>query len=191
MMSRVAFAGAIPGAFNLGAATCVNVLPVEQIGIVALTNTCPIGVPEAICRSFLDLALTGKVERDWLALFGQAMAATMAPEYGTSIDYSKLPERPTAALAANAYVGNYRSDLYGPIWVAATDPELVLKLGPRQESYVLRHFDRDVFTYQPIGENAYGPSAVRFQIGANQNATSLTIENLDTTGQGTFHRASN
>ena len=179
------------GGFNLGAATCVNVLPVEQIGIVALTNTCPIGVPEAICRSFLDLALTGKVERDWLALFGQAMAATMAPEYGTSIDYSKLPERPTAALAANAYVGNYRSDLYGPIWVAATDPELVLKLGPRQELYVLRHFDRDVFTYQPIGENAYGPSAVRFQIGANQNATSLTIENLDTTGQGTFHRASN
>ena len=178
------------GAFNLGAATCVNVLPIEQIGIVVLTSAYPIGVPEAICRSFLDLALTGRVERDWLALFGQAMAAAVAPEYGTSVDYSKPPGRPTAALAAAAYVGNYHSDLYGPIQVARIDSGLVLKLGPRQESYVLHHFERDVFTYQPAGENAYGPSAVTFQVGADQKATSLTIENLDTTGQGTFNRAS-
>jgi hypothetical protein len=34
----------------------------------------PIGVPEAICRSFLDLVLTGKIERDWLGLFGQVFA---------------------------------------------------------------------------------------------------------------------
>ena len=69
----------------------MNVLPAEQLGIVVLTNTAPIGVPEAICRSFLDLATIGKVERDWLALFGQAMAAAMAADYGTAVDYRKPP----------------------------------------------------------------------------------------------------
>jgi hypothetical protein len=62
-------------------------------------------------------------------------------------------------------------------------------LGQRQDPYTLRHFDRDVFTYQPVGENAYGPSAVTFQVGADRKATSLTIENLNITGQGTFTRA--
>ena len=178
------------GGFNLGAATCVNVLPTEQIGVVTLTNTSPIGVPEAVCGTFLDLVLTGKVERDWLALFGQVFAKAMAPEYGTSVDYSKPPSQPSPALPAAAYVGGYHSDLYGAIEVVGTDASLVLKLGPKQDSFTLRHFERDVFTYQPVGENAYGPSAVTFMVGADQKAASVTIENLDINGQGTFSRAS-
>jgi CubicO group peptidase (beta-lactamase class C family) len=177
------------GAFSLGAATCVNVLPSEQIGIVALSNAFPIGVPEAVCRSFLDLFLAGKIEKDWLALFGQAFAKMAAPDYGTSVDYSKAPIRPSPALPAAAYVGGYHSDLYGPIQIVGTDTGLVLKLGPKQNSFALRHFERDVFTYQPAAENAYGPSAVTFMIGADQRASSVTIEYLDTHGQGTFSRA--
>jgi CubicO group peptidase (beta-lactamase class C family) len=176
------------GAFNLGAATCVNVLPAEQIGLVALTNASPIGAPEAICRSFLDLLLTGKIERDWLALFGQLFAKAMAPEYGTAVDYSKPPARPSPALPAAAYGGGYHSDLFGAIAIVGTDAGLVLKLGPRQDSFALRHFERDVFTYQPVGENAYGPGAVTFMVGADQKATSVTIENLDINGQGKFSR---
>ncbi len=53
----------------------------------------------------------------------------------------------------------------------------------------MRHFDRDVFTYQPVGENAYGLSALTFRVAADQKAAALTIENLDSNGQGTFHRA--
>jgi CubicO group peptidase (beta-lactamase class C family) len=176
------------GGFNLGAATCVNVLPTEQIGIVVLSNSSPVGVPEAICRTYFDLVLTGKVERDWLALFGEVFAKAMAPEYGTSVDYLKLPNAQSPALPAAAYVGGYRSDLYGPIKIVETNAGLVLNLGPKQDSFALHHFERDVFTYQPIGENAYGPSAVTFTIGADQKAMSLTIENLDTNGQGTFSR---
>jgi CubicO group peptidase (beta-lactamase class C family) len=178
------------GGFNLGAATCVNVLPTEQIGIVALANTHPIGVPEAVCRTFLDLLLTGKVERDWLTLFGQVLAKAMAPEYGTSVDYSKPPNPQLPALAAAAYVGGYHNDLYGATEIVGTDTGLVLKLGPKQASFALRHFERDVFTYQPVGENAYGPSAVTFMVGADRKAASVTIENLDSNGQGTFRRAS-
>ena len=50
--------------------------------------------------------------------------------------------------------------------VAESDGGLVLRLGPKQEPYGMRHFDRDVFTYQPVGENAYGPSALTFQVAA-------------------------
>lgn len=178
------------GAFNLGAATCVNVLPTEQIGIIVLTNSSPIGAPEAVCRSFLDLVLTGKVEKDWLTLFKQLFKEAMAPTYGTSVDYSKSLRRPSPALPTGTYVGHYRSDLYGAIQIVKTDAGLALKLGPKQESFALRHFGRDVFTYQPVGEIAYGPSAVTFMVGADQNATSVTIENLDANGQGTFSRSS-
>jgi CubicO group peptidase (beta-lactamase class C family) len=177
------------GAFNLGAATCVDVLPAERIGIAVLTNTNPTGVPEAVGRSFLDLVLTGKVERDWFALFGQAMASIMAPDYGTAVDYSKPPPQRSSSLANAAYVGRYRNDLYGPAEIAESAGGLVLKLGPKQSLYATRHFDRDVFTYQPVGENAYGLSALTFRVGADHKAAALTIENLDGNGQGTFVRA--
>jgi len=181
------------GAFNLGAATCVNILPVEQVGIAVLTNGQPIGVPEAICATFIALVLTGKRERDFLTMFGELMAKEMAPTYGTTIDYAKPQASPSPSLAAESYAGDYRNDLYGAITVAKadtkTDAGLVLKLGPRQDAFPLRHFDRDTFTYQPVGENAYGPSAVTFTIGADQAAASVTIENLNGNRQGTFARA--
>jgi CubicO group peptidase (beta-lactamase class C family) len=176
------------GAFNLGAGTCVNVIPSEQLAIAVVTNAFPTGVAESVCRIFLDLALTGKIERDWLALFGPALAATMAPDYGTAVDYAKPPQRPTAALATGAYAGQYHSDLYGLASILESSDGLALTLGPKPNSYALRHYDRDVFTYQPTGENAYGPSAVTFQVGAVGSATSVMIENLDLGGQGRLDR---
>jgi CubicO group peptidase (beta-lactamase class C family) len=176
------------GGFDLGAATCVNLLPAQQLGIVALTNTQPIGVPEAVNRSFLDLVLTGKVEKDWLTLYGQLMATALAPIYGTAVDYTKPPAQPSAALPSTAYVARYRNDLFGPIEIIIGDQGLWLKLGPQQQPYPMEHFDRDVFTYQPIGENAAGRSAVTFTIAADQKATAATVENLDVGGQGTFTR---
>ena len=57
----------------------------RMLGIVVLTNTAPIGVPEAICRSFLDLATIGTVERDWLALF--PFLSTRRPDtYGPLVE---------------------------------------------------------------------------------------------------------
>ena len=176
------------GAFNLGAATCVNVLPAERVAIVVLTNTQPIGLPEAVCRSFLDLIRYGSVQRDWLALYEPRMAQAMAPDYGTSIDYSQPPAQPSSPLPAASYIGSYRSDLYGTIEIGAVDGGLVLRLGPRHPPFPLRHFDRDLFTYQPVGENAFGPSAVGFTLGPDRKATSVTIENLDLNGQGNFIR---
>jgi CubicO group peptidase (beta-lactamase class C family) len=177
------------GAFDLGAATNVSILPAEQLGIVVLTNAQPIGVPEAVSRSFFDVVLTGKVARDWLAFYGQLMAALLGTDYGSGIDYTKPVAAPSPALTAAAYAGSYRNELYGPIAIAATDTGLVLELGPARQSYPMRHFDRDVFTFQPAGENAAGPSAVSFAVGPDQKAATVLIENLDANGQGTFTRA--
>jgi hypothetical protein len=156
---------------------------------VALTNAQPIGVPEAVSRSFFDIVLTGKVEKDWMTFYGQRMAAALAPDYGSAVDYSQPPVPPSPALPAAAYAGTYTNDLYGPIAIAAGGAGLVLELGPARQPYPMEHFDRDVFTYQPSGENAAGPSGVGFTIGADQQARAVTIENLDTHGQGAFVRA--
>jgi hypothetical protein len=46
-----------------------------------------------------------------------------------------------------------------------------------------------VFSYQPTGESAYGPSGVTFTVGADGKASSVVIENLNIYNTGTFSRA--
>src|SRR3954447_10228998 len=54
------------GAFASGAATAVYLLPGAGFGVLALTNGAPVGAPEALCLSVLDLAQRGNATRDWL-----------------------------------------------------------------------------------------------------------------------------
>jgi len=173
------------GAFNLGAATCVSILPGEQLGIVVLTNAQPIGVPEAICRSFLDAALAVPAQRDWLTLYGELFATAMAPDYRMPAK-ATLPVSPPLPLAA--YAGHYTNDLFGPIEVAASASGLLLRYKGTFGGFPLRSFGRDTFTYQPEGENAFGPSAVTFTVGVEGMATAMTVQNLNINGQGTFSR---
>ena len=56
--------------------------------------------------------------------------------------------------------------------------------------FPLTHFNGNVFTYQPAGENAYGLSGVTFTAGSNGKASSVLIENLNIHKQGTFARKS-
>lgn len=45
------------GAFALGAATTVELIPSEHLDIVVLTNAYPIGVAEGVAFTFTDFAL--------------------------------------------------------------------------------------------------------------------------------------
>lgn len=175
------------GAFGLGAATVATLLPAESLGIVVLTNGEPMGVPESISMSFLDLVVKGKIEKDWLALLQPAFASMMKPPYGTSMDYSKPPTVMTSSLSLDAYLGTYRNDYYGDIEVVEVDKALVLHMGPKKSAYPLRHWDRDIFTYQPRGENAGGLSAVTFWVGPDRKVMRVVIQNLDVSRQGTFN----
>ncbi len=176
------------GAFANGAATVVTLVPAEQLGIVVLTNAAPIGAAEVVALDFLDLALEGHLTRDWAAVVAPAFAALNASPYDRGIDFTRPPADARPALPAASYVGTYANELFGDAEVVADGDGLALRLGPGRTTFPLQHYDRDVFTYQPAGENAAGPSGVRFQIGPDQTATSVTIDNLDVDGQGTFTR---
>lgn len=176
------------GAFNLGAATTVYLLPSEELGIVVLTNSRPIGVPETIALSFLDLAQYGQIKRDYFKLLKSAFAALEKPPYGTLIDYTKPPKQPLPALSNHVYLGRYRNDYFGEIEIAVREGQLVLLLGAQKKAFPLRHYNRDVFLYQPEGENAFGLSAVTFTIGADETGTNVVIEDLNILNQGTFQR---
>ena len=176
------------GAFALGAATAVYLVPTEEIGIVVLTNAAPRGVPEALALSFLDLALQGSLERDYVTLLAPFFAELDKPKYGTTVDYAAPPASPAPSLALDAYAGTYANDLYGPIAIELADGGLVLRAGPNRTPFAMRHWDRDTFLYQPTGENAYGPSGVIFEIGPDGRASGVRIEYFDIHGQGTFTR---
>ena len=60
--------------------------------------------------------------------------------------------------------------------------------GPTPNEFPLRHWDRDTWLYDPIGESAPGTSGVTFQIGPTGTAVSVVVENLNLEHIGTFTR---
>jgi CubicO group peptidase (beta-lactamase class C family) len=176
------------GAFALGAATHVSIIPSEQIGVVVLTNAAPIGLAETVALSYLDLALTGTVAQDYLQFIGPIFEAMATPKYGQDVDYSVPPADPGESLAPDNYVGEFDNDYYGKISVTVDGDALVLHLGPDQTAFPLRHYNNDIFLYQPVGENAGGESAVTFSVGTDGLASTVTIEILNLNKQGTFIR---
>jgi CubicO group peptidase (beta-lactamase class C family) len=175
------------GAFALGAATTIVMLPSEHLGIVALTNGMPIGVPEALTAEFLDLAEFGKVQRDWFAAYGplfEAMSQQHGELAGKTPPSNLLPQR-----SKDAYVGTYANSYYGDATVASRGGKLVLMLGPHKVAAVLGHWNANTFSYRPMGENGGGNSAVTFTVGrGGSKARSVTVEHLNEEKLGTFVR---
>lgn len=176
------------GAFAAGAATHVSVIPKEELGVVVLTNSYPVGVAEGLSAAFIDCALSGKPSRDWLALFRAVFASPAAVGIEKGYDYSKPPAEPAPALKNGSYLGRYTNELYGDIEIAEVDGALALRQGPLRQPYRMKHYDRDTFIYQTDGENAAGPSGVIFRIGPDGRASSVLIEHLNHDGQGVFER---
>jgi CubicO group peptidase (beta-lactamase class C family) len=175
------------GAFALGAATNVALLPSEKLGIVVLTNGEPIGVPEAISTTFLDTAQTGGPTVDWLTFLGPVFKQATEGER-SPVDYNKPPASPTPAKATSTYTGTYANEYYGPLTISAQGGELTMQLGPKKQRFPLRHYDGDTFSYRTTGENAVGLSGVTFTVGSGGRADKVRVENLNTTGLGTFTR---
>ncbi len=178
------------GAFTLGAGTAVYIYPDHGMGVVALTSATPVGAAESVALSVLEVATTGTLTHDFLSLFTPAFEELNTPTYGIAVDYSKPPANPAPPAPFTAYVAPYENDFFGKIDVVNQNGGLVLRMGPDMHTFPMRHWDRDVFLFQPTGENAYGLSAVTFTIGANGRASSVTIENLNIHGSGTFQRGS-
>ncbi|WP_235035619.1 DUF3471 domain-containing protein, partial [Roseomonas sp. 18066] len=175
------------GAFLLGGATAMQLLPGEGIGIVVLTNAAPIGVAEAIAATFLDRLQFGAPQRDWAADFGGAFAGFFAPEGDLA---GKSPPVPAAApRGLDAYLGRYDNDFFGPAEVVRGPSGLMLQLGPKRMALPLRPWDGDVFALEPSGENAPPGSrgSVRFEVVGGR-ATGFRAQYHDANGQGRWQR---
>ncbi len=70
---------------------------------------------------------------------------------------------------------SFQNDYFGKMAIAVRDGQLVLLQGSNQKAFPLEHYNGNVFTYQPDGENAYGLSAVTFTVGADGSTTNVTI----------------
>ena len=113
----------------------------------------------------------------------------MAPAYGVEDNYTTPPANPSPALANDAYVGNYSNDFYGDASIEEGADGLVFKIGPEPMEFPMRFFDRDIYLYDPTGENAGRTSTMIFTIGTDGLASDVTIEYLATkSADGTLVR---
>lgn len=176
------------GAFSLGAGTAVFLVPAEQLGIVVLTNAAPLGVAEAIGMTFLDLALYGAPTADWSKIYRDAFARMAEAEKAQIADYSTPPASPDPAAPAASYAGAYANDFFGDVTVTEKDGRLTLAMGPNRQEFPLKHWNRDTFTFESETETLVGTSGVFFSLGPDGRAASVTVENLNRLGQGTFVR---
>jgi CubicO group peptidase (beta-lactamase class C family) len=179
------------GAFNLGAATAVSMLPGEQLAIVALTNGRPQGIPEAIAAGFMDTAQHGSSTVDWLA-FTAGVFKQIDESEKPEVDYTKVPANPSPAKANSAYTGTYNNSYYGPLVVMDDGGKLAMRMGPAASptTFPLTHFDGDTFSFESIGENANGLAGALFAVASGGPSPSVTLDFYDRTGLGTFTRAS-
>jgi CubicO group peptidase (beta-lactamase class C family) len=174
------------GEFALGVRSEVAVIPESNLAIVILCNAAPNGIPEALTESFFDYVLDGKQNRDWVEFANRMVAETERHDREKERDYSKPLAKPSPPLKLSAYTGKYANDFFGTIEVAEKQGALVLRIGKKPLEFPLKHWDRDDFIYQPIGEMAGGLSGVCFSISPAGKADRVLIENLNPYGQGTF-----
>ena len=127
------------GAFALGAATNFVVMPSADIGIVALTNGAPYGIPEALTAQFMDLVQYGQIREDWPSLYNHAIGWMNNAE--GSLVGKQPPANPAPARPLSDYLGAYLSDYWGPAIVTESDGQLQLALGPKNLALPLTHWD--------------------------------------------------
>lgn len=177
------------GAFAMGAATHLLLIPEAQLGLVVLTNAAPIGVAEALAKNFTDTVFYGKPQNNWLQLFTELFKDPAVIGIEKLSNYTVQPAKPTAAQKNSAYIGRYGQNAWiGDVFIEDANGKLALIIGPQAKKLPLSHFDRDTFTFETQGENAAGLSGVTFSMGADGKAQSLVIESLNKHGQGQLMR---
>ena len=176
------------GAFGLGAATYVSLVPGEQLGMVVLTNAYPLGLADALGTTFVDTALYGKPTQDWFVLFKQLYSNPAAIGTVLGFDYSKRPGSPSPASKNSAYLGRYANDYFGDISIIEKDSGLAIVQGPKSKIFPMKQYDRDTFTYETEGENAVGRTGITFTLGPDGKAAEVLVENLNVRGEGVFKR---
>ncbi len=172
------------GAFEDGAATQFSMVPSAKLGIVVLSNGEPMGVPESLAATFLDLALVGRPTIDWFGLYGPAFEA--AKQSPSPLAGRPRPAHPRPARPARAYLGRYASAYLGRAAVVHRAGGLALVAGPARKTYRLEHWSGDTFT---TGTGRLFGAVTFAGRAAGGRAAAVTVESLDSSGLGTYRRA--
>ncbi|SEH64448.1 CubicO group peptidase, beta-lactamase class C family [Mycolicibacterium rutilum] len=167
------------GAFELGAGTNILMLPSADVGIVALTNATPTGVPEALTAQFADLVQFSEVREDWYGLYSAAFAEMDKP--AGALVGKQPPANPAPAGPLSSYVGTYANEYWGPARITERDGKLHLALGTKLD-VPLEHWDGDTFTFRFVTENAPPGTVSEARFDGNR----LVLEYYDTFEKGTF-----
>ncbi|TAM87843.1 MAG: serine hydrolase [Candidimonas sp.] len=176
------------GAFLLGAGTAFQILPSADLGIVVLTNGAPVGVPESINASFMDMVQYGKPLRDWYAAYHAKMAGFFKPE--GDLAGKTPPPNPQPAQTLKAYTGHYENTYFGPADITLKGNKLILTLGPAKERLTMDHWDGDTFAVMPRTENAPAGSrsSVKFLVKGHKVVGGFMVNYLNQNGLATWNR---
>lgn len=174
------------GAFLLGAATTVQIMPAADVGIVVLSNGAPVGAVEALAAQFMDIVQFGEPTRDWFAGFNAMMSGFFHP-----IGDLAGAERPVDAAAPKdlaTYAGTYENAYFGPAEVTVEDGALTMTIGPEAQAFLLAPWNGDVFAVAPRGENAPAGSLSSVTFTTGQQGDSFIINHLNGHGLGRWTR---
>lgn len=172
------------GAFVLGGATNMRIVPSADLGIVVLTNAGPVGAAEAIATQFIDIAQYGQATRDWYAGLNPLLAGYQSPV--GDLAGQQPPADPAPARPLADYAGSFDNAYFGPARIEASDSGLVLVLGPAEVALEMTHWTGDSFAVSPSNENApYGSQSSVTFTAQGDAITGFTVEYLD--GNGMAH----
>jgi hypothetical protein len=173
------------GAFMLGAATTVYMIPSKQIGILVLTNGTPVGLPEAIALNFLDDFEFGTARVDYLSELQKLWVQLRDGILSSSKNYStaKPPSNPSPGGQPSSLLGTYQNAYYGNVEIEQEQGKLILRLPALGTYYELSHWDGDTYTYY-IANEVSGAA----RRGVELSGDTVTVENLCFEYSNVFNR---
>lgn len=171
------------GAFEEGVNTRLSFLPAQRLGIVILTNTPPMGVPDALEYKLMTLLFKDRPDQDiWPDLRDKWQAALASLLGRPGRLHGTPPMGADAPVDPARYTGRYHHPYYGDIVIQAEGKSLQMIAGaasPRP----LQHWQDDTFRV-PLLHDA----AVNFIPGEDRTGMALTLSEVDDIPDALFMR---
>ncbi len=157
----------------------VLLVPEEDLGIVVLTNTSPLGTfaHNAITFSILDALLASPAEAaaaDWPARFRELSQKQEEEEAAEERRRNEARVPGTSpSLALDRYAGTYENDMYGKVRVSIEDGHLVLR---RHTAWIadLSHWNFDTFEAR-WRDRVMGKTLVTFRISPDARVSAIEM----------------
>ncbi|HJQ65085.1 MAG TPA: serine hydrolase [Gemmatimonadales bacterium] len=167
-----------------GFRAAVGLVPEQRLGVVVLTNGGEPGraLTTALFLRVVDAYLGGAVT-DWSGAYRAVRDAGMARDSADRAKQERDRVNGTKpSLNLEAYVGNYRSEMYGDVTVAGESGALVIRFGPYFTGALSHwHFDTFKASWQ---DPEQGFDLLTFVLNADGR-----VDHLTWPGQGDFVKA--